>query len=328
MAKKKQVRVPGFKAVSVLGRGTQGVVFKGIDSKTRASVAIKVLSPKWAKIAEFKERFLRESSAALSLDHPNIVKGIKSGEAEGLLYYVMEFAEGASLHDVLGKTGTLPEKRILTLGIQTADALAYAHENNLIHRDVKPGNIIVAPDGSVKLLDLGLAKETASEKELTVAGSVFGTPNYISPEAVHDSKAVDARSDIYSLGATLYETGAGRPPFKGANAVLIMDQVCNQQPVPLRELNPEISAGLEAVIKRAMDKKPAKRYAKALHLKNDLERVNAGTPPIALKNASPDGRRPSASGRRRRSGRASSRSKKPGKGIFGRLLALFGLGRR
>jgi serine/threonine protein kinase len=180
----------------------------------------------------------------------------------------------------------------------------------------------------VKLLDLGLAKETGSGRDLTVAGSVFGTPNYISPEAVHDSKAVDARSDVFSLGATLYEAAAGRPPFEGANAVLIMDQVCNRDPTPLRQINPDISPGLEAVIRHAMAKNPAKRYAEAADMKADLERVDAGAPPAALKNAHPEGRKSSASGRRRKSGRTSGRSKKSGGGVFGKLLALFGLGKR
>ncbi len=320
MAKKKPVKIPGFKAVAVLGKGAQGVVYKGIHLASKAPVAIKVLSPKMARIPEFKTRFLRESSAALSLSHPNIVKALKAGEEGGLLYYVMEFAEGKALSDV--GSSPLEEKRIIHLGIQAADALAYAHERGLVHRDVKPGNFILSSRGTLKLLDLGLAKQQQSGEELTVAGSVFGTPNYISPEGVHDSKAVDARSDIFSLGATLYRLAAGKPPFTGVNAVMIMDQVCNHPPAPLRDLNPGSSEGLEEVILKAMAKQPDQRYANCLDLKTDLVRLKEGKPPLRA-GMRPRGKR-KASGRSRAagSGRRSSR-RTARRGFLSRMLGWF-----
>lgn len=272
--KKKQAKVPGFKAVSVLGKGTQGVVYKGVEEATNRTVAIKVLSPKMAEIPEFKTRFLWEAETSLTLDHPHIVKGIKAGETEGLLYFIMEFAEGKDLHDL--SRSPMEEKDIVSLAIQAADALQYAHDNNLIHRDIKPGNFIVSSTGHLKILDFGLAKQTVSGAELTMAGAVMGTPHYISPEAVHDSKAVDPRSDIYSLGATLYRAATGKPPFEGLNSILILDQVCHQEPPPPRELNPALSKSLEIVILRAMAKKPHHRYASALEMKEDLERVRDG----------------------------------------------------
>jgi len=333
MDQKKQAKIPGYKAVALLGKGAQGVVYKGVDEVSGATVAIKILSPKMAKVPEYKARFLRETQVTLSLTHPHIVKGLKSGLEGGLLYYVMEFAEGKNLNDIVNESGPLDETSLLKLGIQAADALGYAHAHSLVHRDVKPGNFIVSPAGHLMLLDLGLAKDQAAKGELTMEGSVFGTPNYISPEAVHDSKAVTARSDIYSLGATLYKAAAGKPPYEGVNAVMIMQQVCTVDPKPPRAVNPKLSEGLEKVILHAMAKKPEDRYASAAEMKADLERLQRGEAPAAArapKRKSPTrtaekGKGAAASDRP--SKRSSTREHAVKKGFLARILAIFGFGR-
>jgi eukaryotic-like serine/threonine-protein kinase len=333
MDQKKAGKIPGYKAVAILGKGSQGVVYKGVDESTGASVAIKILSPKMAKVPEYKARFLRETQVTLSLTHPNIVKGLKSGLEGDLLYYVMEFAEGKSLNDLVNESGPLPEPALLSLGIQAADALGHAHAHNLVHRDVKPGNFIVSPAGRIMLLDLGLAKDQAAKGELTMEGSIFGTPNYISPEAVHDSKAVTARSDIYSLGATLYKAAVGKPPFEGINPVMIMQQVCTVDAKPPRSWNPKLSEGLERVILHAMEKRPDDRYATAGDMKADLERLQRGEPPLAARAAkrkSPTrgadkGKGAAAPGKPAK--RASTREHVVKKGFFARILAIFGFGK-
>jgi serine/threonine protein kinase len=329
MEPKKPARIPGYRAVALLGKGAQGVVYKGVDEKTNAPVAIKILAPKMARVPEFKARFLRETQMTLSLDHPNIVKGLKSGVEAGLLYYVMEFAEGKDLHDLVETSGPLDEPALLALGVQAADALAYAHAHNLVHRDVKPGNFILSSKGHLKILDLGLAKDQAANRDLTMEGSVFGTPGYISPEAVHDSKAVTPRSDVFSLGATLYKAATGKAPFEGLNAVLVMQQVCIADPKPPRFLNPKVSEGLERVILHAMAKKPEDRYASMEEMKADLERLRRGEPPAAPKvpKRKASGRTAEAGAGGKPSKRPSSRMDAPKKGLFARILSIFRRGR-
>ncbi|MHC4778708.1 MAG: serine/threonine protein kinase, partial [Planctomycetota bacterium] len=199
----------------------------------------------------------------------------------------------------------------------------YAHENNVIHRDVKPGNFMVTLQGRLKILDFGLAKETTSERDLTVVGSVFGTPNYISPEAVHDAKSVDARSDIFSLGATLYQAATGRPPFDGLNAILIMEQVCKKEPEAPAQVNSKLCEGLNRVILHCLEKTPDDRYASAQDLEADLKRVQKGEEPLAR----PPKRKAkgSPSGRRARSSRRVSAR---GGGLLSRILGFFGLGKK
>ncbi|MHC5037177.1 MAG: serine/threonine protein kinase [Planctomycetota bacterium] len=333
MGEKKQVKIPGYKILSLLGKGVQGAVYKGMHEASTMPVAIKVLSSKWAKVPEFKERFHREYASARALSHPNIVKGLKAGEIEGILFYIMEFADGKPLNELVDPASPLKEAAVLTMGIQAASALAHAHAHKVIHRDIKPGNFIISSTGRLKLLDLGLAKLTAAKRELTLEGSVFGTPSYISPEAVHDSKKVDARSDVYSLGATLYEAAVGQPPFFGDNAILIMEKVCKEPVPPLRERNPKISSEFERVILHAMAKDPGERYATAAEMQADLERVKNGEEPLAPAPPPSPAKTPKTrppSGRRNavRSGRPSSRRSRRSPGVMGRILRWFGLGPR
>jgi serine/threonine-protein kinase len=315
------VKIPGVKLLGKIGEGSQGVVLKGILIETKTPVAIKILSPRLAQVAEYRRRFAREMGVATQLDHPNIVKAIKAGKLEKSFYYIMEFASGVDVNRLLNKLGPLPEKKALYLAIQVADALNYAHKEGLVHRDIKPDNLIVSRDWKVKILDLGLAKDDSAGADLTMAGTIFGTANYISPEAIEDSKSVDARSDIFSLGATLYKMLAGRPPFEGATPTMIMEKVLHEEAPHLRSLRPEITPGCEIVVRKALAKAKEDRYASAAKFHKDLIRVYRGEEPKA---AAP----PAVIRKGRTKGdRASRTGPMQGKpGLFARLLGFFGLG--
>jgi serine/threonine-protein kinase len=284
-AKRINVSIPGIRILGKIGKGQQGYVLKGVMEDTGQKVAIKILSPNLAQVAEYRRRFAREMGVATQLEHPNIVKAYKAGKLENSFYYVMEFARGADVNKLLEKLGPLPEKKAFYLGAQVADALEYAHGQGLIHRDIKPGNIMVDKDWRVKILDLGLAKDNTAGVALTMAGSIFGTANYISPEAIEDSSAVDARSDIYSLGATLYKMLTGEPPFDGMTPTIVMEKVLHETPASIRERKPEVSLAAEGVVMTALQKNKHDRYPSAGHFHRDLMKVYKGLEPTGVSSS-------------------------------------------
>ncbi|RLC69883.1 MAG: serine/threonine protein kinase, partial [Chloroflexi bacterium] len=218
-------QIPGYQILEKLGSGAMATVFKAKQLSLDRLVAIKVLPKRFSENPEYVERFYREGKAAAKLNHPNIVQAIDVGEANGYHYFVMEYVEGHTLYDELIAGKVFSESEALDIAIQITRALVHAHENGLIHRDVKPKNIMITKDGVAKLADMGLARMAADEQTAQAeAGKAYGTPYYISPEQIRGEVDIDFRADIYSLGATLYHMVTGRVPFDGPTPVAVMNK--------------------------------------------------------------------------------------------------------
>lgn len=265
-------RLAHFDVMRVIGRGGMGMVLEAFDSRLQRHVALKVLDPELAGDEIARQRFCREARAAASITHENVVavhQVEKSGD-EGLPYLVMQLIVGESLEQRLTREKQLPLREIVRIGMQAAQGLAAAHAQGLIHRDIKPGNILLeSSQDRVKLTDFGLAR-AAEDVKLTRTGFVSGTPLYMAPEQAMGEES-DARSDLFSLGAVLYEMSAGHPPFSGNSALAILKQISEVEPRPLRELNPAIPEWLAATIDRLLAKRPADRIQSAPHLAELLE---------------------------------------------------------
>lgn len=287
LEEKRSDRIPGYQIIKLLGKGAMARVYLGRQVSLNRDVAIKVLPKSRSNDADFVERFYKEGQAAAKLAHPNIVQAYDVGSnPEGIHYFVMEYVEGSTLYDVMqpppaGLGRHFTEAEALEIGIQMADALSHAHKRGLIHRDVKPKNILLTPTGAAKLTDLGLAREMndkqAAESE---AGKAYGTPYYISPEQIRGEVDIDARADIYSLGATLYHLVTGRPPFDGETPSAVMHRHLKDELIPPDHINTELSAGIGEIIEVAMAKDKANRYASCDELIEDLRAVRDGNPPI------------------------------------------------
>lgn len=279
--------IPGYQIISKLGKGAMATVYKARQLSLDRIVAVKVLPRKMSENPEFVERFYKEGKAAARLAHNNIVQAIDVGcSADGLHYFVMEYIEGKTLYDIMqpppvGEGRTFSEQEALDICIQMAEALIHAHARGLIHRDIKPKNILLTPQGVAKLTDLGLARATddkdAAESE---AGKAYGTPYYISPEQIRGEIDIDHRADLYSLGATFYHLVTGRPPFEGETPSAVMHKHLKQPLVPPDHLNTSLSAGIGEVIEVAMAKRRDERYANAAEMKDDLIAVQRGDQPI------------------------------------------------
>lgn len=255
-----------------------GTVFQARRKSDGLEVAIKVLRPSLSRNARFVERMRREAEISMRLDHPGLVKGYGFGEEGGYHYVVMESCAGRTLAALLKAWGSFPEERVLDLGIQLAEALACAHDGGVIHRDVKPSNIVVDDDGRAKLMDLGLAK-AESDPTLTRDGGTVGTPQYMSPEQAEAPTQVDERSDLYSLGATLYHMVVGSPPFEGDSAAQVLTRLLGERVVPASQVEPSVSRGLDLVLRRLLMRRPEDRYASARELVADLRAVQKGRAP-------------------------------------------------
>ena len=279
----------GFEIVEKIGVGGMGAVYKAKQLSVDRFVALKILPPKFAQDAKFVKRFLREGRTAARLDHPNVVHAIDAGQAEGHYYYAMELVDGQNLQQVLKAQGRLPEQKALEYIRDVAAALERAHRAGLIHRDIKPANILITHEGTVKLADLGLARETKpSDGSITQSGKAIGTPHYISPEQIRGVPNLDGRCDIYSLGATLYHLMAGEPPFAGGTANEVMAKHLND-PLPNPKWHvPELSDNAIAIMTRAMAKDRDKRYSSAREMFEDIKSVLSGEDPaFALKPPRP-----------------------------------------
>lgn len=258
-----------YKILSKIGSGGMAEVYKAYCQTLHRIVAIKVLMPQFASNEEFVERFRREAQAAARLSHPNIVSIYDVGKDEEHYYIVMEYVRGTSLKEAIKKSGYLPPQRAARIAWQILAALQHAHENGIIHRDIKPHNVMVTTDERVKVTDFGIARALHGSN-LTDTGTIIGTVNYFSPEQVR-GEAVEAQSDIYSTGVVLYEMLTGTVPFKGESSISIALQHLNTSVTPPTELNPEIPKNLERVVLKAMEKNPSRRYQDARQMMRALE---------------------------------------------------------
>jgi serine/threonine-protein kinase len=269
-----QVLLERYEVGRLLGTGGMAEVFEGRDRLLARRVAIKVPLSQYAYDPEFAQRFRREAQAAASLSHPGVVAVYDTGAENGTHFIVMEYVDGRTLKDVIRAEAPLYPDRAAEITADACSALAAAHARGLVHRDVKPANIMLMPDGRVKLMDLGIARAAAGET-VTQTAAMLGTAQYLSPEQAQ-GQAVDYRSDLYSLGCCLYEMLTGTVPFRGATPVAIAYRHVREDPAAPRLLNPDIAPALEAVCLKAMAKRPEDRYQTAAELRADLQRARAG----------------------------------------------------
>ena len=280
-----------------LGAGGMATVYLARDLRHDRKVALKVLRPELAAVIGV-ERFLHEIKTVANLQHPHILPLHDSGEADGLVYYVMPFVEGESLRDRLVREQQLPIDDAVRIAREVADALDYAHRHNVVHRDIKPENILLH-DGRAQIADFGiaLAASNASGTRMTETGMSLGTPHYMAPEQAMGERLITPKADIYALGCVLYETLVGEPPFSGPTAQAIIARVLTEEPRSLITQRHTISPELEAVVRKALEKTPADRFSSAAAFSQALANPGAvplitrGTIPVAGPLARPRGLR-------------------------------------
>lgn len=274
-------QIPGYKIVGKLGAGAMAVVYKARQLSLNRMVAIKILPKRFTENPEYVERFYKEGQAAGKLNHPNIVQAIDVGEAGGYHYFVMEYVEGKTIADDLAAGKVFEETEALDMIIQVANALSHAHALSLIHRDVKPKNIMISNSGTIKLADMGLARATTDiEAAQSEAGKAYGTPYYIAPEQIRGKIDIDGRADIYGLGATLYHMLTGRVPFMAEDSADVMRKHLKEKLIPPDHINTLLSAGVSEVIEIMMAKKKEDRYNNMEELLVDLNALREGQTPL------------------------------------------------
>ncbi|MDT7594857.1 MAG: eukaryotic-like serine/threonine-protein kinase [Pseudonocardiales bacterium] len=267
-----------------LGYGGMSEVHLGRDVRLDRDVAVKVLRADLARDPQFQHRFRREAQNAAALNHPAIVAVYDTGETVSdygpLPYIVMEYVEGRTLRDIVKTEGPMDEQRAMETMADICAALDFSHRNGIIHRDVKPANVMINNAGAVKVMDFGIARALADGQGVTQTAAVVGTAQYLSPEQAR-GELVDARSDVYAAGCVLYELITGEPPFTGDSPVAVAYQHVREDPIPPSRQNPDVSAALDAVVLKAMSKNPANRYQSAAEMRTDLVRVLSGQRQLA-----------------------------------------------
>jgi serine/threonine-protein kinase len=272
------LEITGYKILEKIGQGSMGSIFKAVQLSMDRVVALKILAPKYAENRRFVERFLREARAVAKLNHPNIIQGFDVGESGGVHYFAMEYIDGPTVGSLMKRGGALEEKRATRIAMQVCKALVHAEQHGLLHRDIKPDNIMLTRDGVAKLCDLGLAKITSGSPSATNPGASMGTPYYVSPEQARGEADVDIRTDIYSLGATYYHMACGTVPFLGETAAVVISKALTEELESPRKRNGDISKDVDFVIKKMMERDRDNRYQTAKELLEVLEKVLEGKP--------------------------------------------------
>ncbi|MCE0761858.1 Stk1 family PASTA domain-containing Ser/Thr kinase [Pseudonocardia kujensis] len=267
-----------------LGYGGMSEVHRGMDTRLGRDVAIKVLRADLARDPQFQLRFRREAQNAAALNHPAIVAVYDTGETQTefgpLPYIVMEYVDGQTLREIVKTTGPLSQQRVIEVMADVCAALDFSHRHNIIHRDVKPANIMITRNGAVKVMDFGIARALGEGQNVTQTAAVIGTAQYLSPEQARGEQ-VDARSDVYAAGCVLFELLTGEPPFTGDTPVAVAYQHVREDPRRPSDVNPQIPPALDAVVLKALSKNPANRYQSAAEMRADLIRVRNGQQPLA-----------------------------------------------
>ena len=275
-----------YELEELVGTGGMSSVFRAHDLQLEREVAIKILHEHYAQDPEYLERFRREARAVARLSHPNIVTVIDRGDDEGRQFIVFEHVEGENLKELVLRSGRLPVQQALELALHIADGLSFAHEHGLVHRDVKPQNVLLSSEGEVKVTDFGIARSLHVEQGVTQTGTVLGTGEYLAPEQA-SGKPVSPATDVYSLGVVLWELLAGDVPFVGENFVAVALRHVNEPPPHLRERRPDVSPRLDAAVQRALAKDPAQRFPSMAAFANEL-RICLAEPEGAPAPASED----------------------------------------
>jgi serine/threonine-protein kinase len=258
-----------------LGVGGMAEVYSAWDNRLNRKVAIKILHPSYAQEPGFVARFRREAQAAANLNHPNIVNIYDWGAENSTYFIVMEHLAGKTLKQLINDRAPFSDKEIIRISLQVASALGYAHQQGTIHRDIKPDNIIVSPEGNIKVTDFGIARSTTATVTQTQTGSILGSAHYLSPEQAQGNQ-VGAVSDLYSLGIVMYEMATGKVPFEGENPVTVALKQVHQAPLPPTQFNANLGSNLENVIVKLISKNPADRYQSSAELDEDLQRCLKG----------------------------------------------------
>lgn len=267
-----------------LGYGGMSEVHRGLDTRLGRDVAVKVLRADLARDPQFQMRFRREAQNAAALNHPAIVAVYDTGEVETefgpLPYIIMEYVVGQTLREIVKGTGPMTQRRVVEVMADVCAALDFSHRHQIIHRDVKPANVMINQVGEVKVMDFGIARALGEGQNVTQTAAVIGTAQYLSPEQAR-GEAVDARSDVYAAGCVLFELLTGEPPFTGDTPVAVAYQHVREEPRRPSQVNPEVPAALDAVVLKALSKNPANRYQSAAEMRSDLIRVRSGQAPMA-----------------------------------------------
>ncbi len=268
----------------VLGYGGMSEVHRGLDTRLSRDVAIKVLRADLARDPQFQMRFRREAQNAAALNHPAIVAVYDTGEVMSesgpLPYIVMEYVDGQTLREIVKSTGPMTQQKVIEVMADVCAALDFSHRHQIIHRDVKPANIMINRAGAVKVMDFGIARALGEGQNVTQTAAVIGTAQYLSPEQAR-GEPVDARSDVYAAGCVLYELLTGEPPFTGDTPVAVAYQHVREEPKSPSQVNPSIPPSLDSVVLKALSKNPANRYQSAAEMRTDLVRVRSGQSPLA-----------------------------------------------
>ncbi|MFJ6618862.1 serine/threonine-protein kinase [Kitasatospora sp. NPDC091335] len=285
-------QVAGYRLEKEIGRGGMAVVYRARDLRLGRTVAVKLLAPELARNEVFRQRFMHESEAAAGIDHPHIVPVFEAGEQDGILFLAMRYVEGGDLRALINRSGPVPVGRAARLALQIASALDAAHDHGLVHRDVKPGNVLVAAGTDSEhpehlyLADFGLTKKSLSLSGLTGVGQIVGTLDYAAPEQI-SGRPLDGRCDQYGLGCVVYELLTGTPPFRRESDLALLWAHLNDPPPALREHRPDLPAAVEAVVARALAKAPGERYPSCLGFVAELRAAGTAASPAAWRAEGP-----------------------------------------